>query len=500
MKKSPSLSILSIFFGILAFIFIGVLHINFLLPELSLVFEKIPKNFSLFNSLWPLTKLIVYWFLIHLFNFLGGWLFSVGWPDINALIKEKLFKRICKLKLVYFQENRDFSFYIDEYSESIYNFLIVFCSQVLPSLTIIIITLIKCYRKSLYLGLFLLGWLTILFLIIFIFSKQTIKIKEEIAHLKKVQKDTLQDVFENISLYKTFYYNFLIPEKEKEKILTKKNLFYFSIGQIFFGIFSVGGFVILVLVSYYLNMSFLKQLGWRFCWESFRIVNSFSLVLETFSKFRKARELFAFKVEDLSLKEVSIEKINSITFNNIELLERKINQISGKVGRGKTTILKSIIGLKSSENIKINHLDKINRKSLIKHFSFMDQDSLILNNTIKNNITLFEDKIDEAKLLEAFEKSGLKDLKKNLSDQCGKRGSLLSGGEKMSLKMARLLYHDNNNKILVLDEPFNNLDSNLKNLFSNIIYEFKKQGRTIIIVDHLKIIKIEQNIDREILI
>ena len=71
--------------------------------------------------------------------------------------------------------------------------------------------------------------------------------------------------------------------------------------------------------------------------------------------------------------------------------------------------------------------------------------------------------------------------KEGLNTIIGERGSLLSGGEKQRIGLARALYR--NPEILILDEPTSSLDENTANKFINSIFELDKTI-TIIMISH----------------
>ena len=117
----------------------------------------------------------------------------------------------------------------------------------------------------------------------------------------------------------------------------------------------------------------------------------------------------------------------------------------------------------------------------------MPQDSLILDETIKTNITLEldENNIDQQKLLDALTRSNFKrklnTLKNGLETKIGEGGIRLSGGQKKMLALARIFYH--NKKVLVIDEATASLDTDSEDFFTDQIKKIKHKV-TIIIISH----------------
>jgi iron(III) transport system ATP-binding protein len=165
----------------------------------------------------------------------------------------------------------------------------------------------------------------------------------------------------------------------------------------------------------------------------------------------------------------------------------EILAIAGKSGSGKTTLLKCIFGLVdcTAGEITINS-DKVLGPSwqLIPghvDMSLVSQDYYVLDNhTVAENIS---DKLigytDDYKqkrvkaLLQLLELTALKNM----------RAKMLSSGQKQRVAIARALAEIP--KLLLLDEPFSNLDHLLTvKLFSFIMKEAKKNNSAVILITH----------------
>lgn len=168
---------------------------------------------------------------------------------------------------------------------------------------------------------------------------------------------------------------------------------------------------------------------------------------------------------------------------SLRIGEGKKLAIVGINGAGKTTLVKLLTRLYQPTSgeilingININDFDEDKYKDL---FSVVFQDIKLFAFNIKENITFQDENVDDHKLNEAIEKSGLKgkidSLEKGISTNMLKildeEGIELSGGENQKLAMARALYK--NGKIIVMDEPTAALDAlaeyNLYQSFDNLI-------------------------------
>lgn len=190
---------------------------------------------------------------------------------------------------------------------------------------------------------------------------------------------------------------------------------------------------------------------------------------------------------------IILKNINK-TYNNMpifkdfsfEFEEGNIYAITGTVGSGKTTLLNiiskitdidsgSILGL---ENKKISYLFQDNRllknKNVTENLRFVLKDSMTKN----ESDTLIE------KYLKLFGLYEYKDYNINK----------LSGGMQKKLAIARALLTPNFN-VLILDEPFNNLDINQKNITMQDIIQTISNETIVIIVTH-NIEDIQKFVDR----
>ncbi len=178
----------------------------------------------------------------------------------------------------------------------------------------------------------------------------------------------------------------------------------------------------------------------------------------------------------------------SIILENIDvdIKENDIYGIIGVNGSGKTTLLKILIGF-----YKINHGAVIykgknirnNSKKMRKEFGFTSQDSSFYPKlTVAENLSYFgtlyglsHHEIHENmdKILELVE---LKEAKRVLAQN-------LSGGMQRRLDLACSIIHKP--KVLILDEPTEDLDPMLRREIVELIKKINKMGTTIIITSHI---------------
>lgn len=184
----------------------------------------------------------------------------------------------------------------------------------------------------------------------------------------------------------------------------------------------------------------------------------------------------------IKLKNISIVYENETILKNLNLdfTEQKIYCISGPSGCGKSSIL-NIISLLSDnyegeyqlmEDKNINIYSKKAKQYRINTFSYLFQDlALLEDKSVMYNLKLVTK--DEAVITSILSDYNMIELK-------DKKISTLSGGQKHRVAFIRMLIQDN--QLILLDEPGNNLDKENKLKLLSDIKSLK--NKTIIIVSH----------------
>lgn len=193
-----------------------------------------------------------------------------------------------------------------------------------------------------------------------------------------------------------------------------------------------------------------------------------------------------FKNVDFSYKESKYKILNNL---NVTIKKGEKVAILGKIGTGKSTLLKLIMNLYEPTNgsilvdeVDVRQIDPIDLRSSI---GVVPQEPFLFMGTIKDNITIGEQYVSDEELISVSKIAGLDEFlgrhEAGFDLMVGERGDGLSGGERQSVTLARALISDPN--ILMLDEPTNSMDSQTEKAFigklKNIIHD-----KTVIIVTH----------------
>lgn len=192
------------------------------------------------------------------------------------------------------------------------------------------------------------------------------------------------------------------------------------------------------------------------------------------------------------IDEIDTIKVNNLSYkyqNNNKYVLKDINfeinkndkiGIIGLFGSGKTTLMNIISGLYEIEENKvfINGVDitKINKYSVFNNISYILQKVILLDDTIKNNITL-ENTYDGKQIINATNNSCILEdifkMENEFEEIVGENGHKLSGGQKQRVVIARNIITDKD--FIILDNIFSALDNNTEKEILNNIMQMKEK-------------------------
>ena len=163
---------------------------------------------------------------------------------------------------------------------------------------------------------------------------------------------------------------------------------------------------------------------------------------------------------------IDVLKDINLTINNGEKVA-----IIGESGSGKSTLMKILKGYLETNNVFIGN-DKVN--GYINNILYISQDEYLFEDTIKNNLMCDDDN----KMKEVVD---LCLIKQNINMFIEENGFNISGGEKAKIVLARALLKPFD--ILIIDEGFNEIDSNSERIIMKNIFRYYKD-KTIIVISH----------------
>lgn len=193
---------------------------------------------------------------------------------------------------------------------------------------------------------------------------------------------------------------------------------------------------------------------------------------------------------DIVVNNLCFKYSNKLLLDNVSFNIKNGQKVLliGNSGTGKSTLLKILFKYYNVKrnNISVNNND-INDYTVFdirNNVTYISQNELLFNDTIRNNIILDRD-INESKFLEVVKLSCVNDIINDdllgYNRMVEENGINLSGGQRQRIILARALLRDS--KIILIDEGLNELDINMeRKILKNIFYKYK--NTTIIIVSH----------------
>ncbi|MCM2297768.1 type I secretion system permease/ATPase [Rhodoferax sp.] len=163
--------------------------------------------------------------------------------------------------------------------------------------------------------------------------------------------------------------------------------------------------------------------------------------------------------------------------------------ILGRIGSGKTTLEKLILGLYQPTEgaVLVDGIDlrQLDPAELRRQIGYVQQDVMLFYGSLRENITLGAPLADDAAIVKAAEIGGILSLvnqhPKGFDMLVGERGESLSGGQRQGVAIARAVINDP--PIMLLDEPTSSMDFSSEDDIKRRLTEFAKD-KTVILISH----------------
>lgn len=196
---------------------------------------------------------------------------------------------------------------------------------------------------------------------------------------------------------------------------------------------------------------------------------------------------------DIEFKEVdfSYPGQDVAALRNVSLKIRAGEHVAilGRVGSGKTTLEKLILGLyrPTSGAVLVDGIDlrQLDPAELRRNVGYVPQDVMLFFGSLRDNLTIASPTADDAAVLRAARVGGLLEFvnahPRGFDMAVGERGESLSGGQRQAVAIARAAI--DNPPILLMDEPTGSMDHSSEEEIKQRLREFSA-GKTLIVITH----------------
>jgi len=179
---------------------------------------------------------------------------------------------------------------------------------------------------------------------------------------------------------------------------------------------------------------------------------------------------------------------------NLKIAKGKTVALVGQSGSGKTTLADMLPRFYESDKgallIDGNDIKELSTESVRKHIGVVTQESILFNDTVKNNIIFGMQNVSDADVTEAAKIANahefIMQLPNGYDTIIGDRGGKLSGGQRQRLSIARGILK--NPSILILDEATSALDTESEKLVQEALTNLMKNRTSVVIAHRLSTI------------
>lgn len=200
---------------------------------------------------------------------------------------------------------------------------------------------------------------------------------------------------------------------------------------------------------------------------------------------------------EIGISNISFKYEDDLVLKNFSIKVPKGKNVAlvGQSGSGKSTIANLVTRFYdvNEGQISIDGQDirNITKHSLRNLMGLVTQDSILFNDTVKNNILLGKENATDEEIIDALKIANawefVKELPKGIETNIGDAGGKLSGGQKQRLSIARAVLK--NPPIMILDEATSALDTESERLVQDALEKMMKNRTSIIIAHRLSTIQ-----------
>lgn len=262
-----------------------------------------------------------------------------------------------------------------------------------------------------------------------------------------------------------------------------------------------GGIAEILVLLIFFYRTFTRVFGFHIAWQKFwatiggvEVLEHIEPELEAHQEHQGSRQVSTFK-QAITFTNVNFRHGNQpvLADVNLAVAKNKTVGIVGASGAGKTTLFDLIMGLfrPDSGAVSIDGLDyhELDKNALRNMIGYVTQEPVVFNDTIANNISLWQGDMNDPKVRERIVRAAklancvefIEQTDHGYDTLLGDKGIKLSGGQRQRIGIARELFKDV--EILIFDEATSSLDSESERLIQESISAMLGT-RTMVIAAH----------------